>query len=43
MTIFNQPQGRVINANSGPVVRLLAIGVLRVLSSDPRLFLGSPG
>ena len=49
MTIFNQPQGRVINANSGPVVRLLAIGVLGfflvilVFSSVARVDSGNVG
>ena len=31
MTIFNQPHGRVIDGNSGPVVRLFAIGVAGLL------------
>jgi prohibitin 1 len=49
MTIFNQPQGRVINANSGPVIRLFAIGVLGfflvilVFSSVARVDSGNVG
>jgi prohibitin 1 len=49
MTIFNQPQGRVINADSGPVIRLFAIGVLGfflvilVLSSVARVDSGNVG
>ena len=49
MTIFNQPQGRVINANSGPVIRLFAIAVLGfflvilVFSSVARVDSGNVG
>jgi prohibitin 1 len=49
MTIFNQTQGRVINANSGPVIRLFAIGVLGfflvilVFSSVARVDSGNVG